>query len=417
MKKIIDIPDLRFTPGAAGVGQIQFFGDAIPLECVQLITNLTRAEIIYQFNSTTRGASAFNNATSTIVLKANTATHSAGDVIQAIVDLPDDAGDVENVLYGVCNGYPVKLRADQSGGLILADNAPSVIGSRPGLGTLVDIETTGSNSIVVQMLNGFGSLNWTVSFQASNDRTTWNAVAGWPIAGASDAITTANAAGQWIFPTLGRFFRVQCTTFASGLPTAICVSKNQYAFFPARSPAVNISQIAGSNVVNAGLAGVFAIGGNVAVGSAPTTNPISLAWDGTNTRRILTDPQLGGVVLGSNAGNNGQTAARFNQTAIGPGASQIKATPGRLTMLSVSNNGTVAGFLHFYNAATVTLGTTNDLFCVAIPASVGTLALQLPEGGLYFSNGIAAAFTNGSASNDNTAFGTAPSLTANYAFI
>lgn len=422
MKKILDRTEYIFTPGVAGVGTIRFVDDAVPFESIHLITNVTAGVVVYQFNSLTRGAAGYDETTNTLTLDADTSAQNSADVLQVIVDAPQDL-EFSPVTLAASDqqGYSVLLAANKAGQLIPADNQP-IVGARPNLGTVVQFETTGYQSVSVQMLNGFGTLNWTVTFQVSNDGTTWAAVAGWPVAGAGAPITTANAVGQWVFPAAGRFFRVQVTTFTSGFPTAVCILKNQSAWMPLSSPSiaanqsVNLAQIAGTAPVNAGLAGVLAIGGNVAIGSAPTTNPISLAWDGANTRRILTDANSGGIVLGSSVQNNGQTIGRANQTTTTPAATTIKNGAGRLTMLAVAQNSTVAGFLHIFNAF-LALGTSVDVFCFAIPANPGTYCIDLPDGGLYFSNNIILAFTAGAAANDNTAFGSAPNLTANYSFI
>lgn len=306
-------------------------------------------------------------------------------------------------------------------GQIVPADGRNIFGSLSRVGTIWIVETTGYNSIVVQLQ---GTFSGTITFQVSNDSTTWTACGGWPVAGAASPVSSATAVGQWIFPCLGRYFRCQVTAYTSGNPIAIGVLKNQFAFFPASSPSIaanssiNVAQIGATAVVTGGVAGIQAIGGNIAVGAAPTANPVPIGgWDGTNTRRILTDASSGGVVLGSSTVANGQTLARGNQTATTPAGISIKASAGRLTMITVAQMSTVAGFLHLYNAASLTLGTTTDVHCYALPGTIGNYPISLPDGGLYFSTGIQAAFTAGSGATDNTSFGSAPSLTLNYAFI
>ena len=86
-------------------------------------------------------------------------------------------------------------------------------------------------------------------------------------------------------------------------------------------------------------------------------------------------------------------------------------------MLAVSNGAANVAYLHLYNAASVTLGTTASVMVFAIPATAGAIvSIPLPDGGLYFSTGICYAFTGAAASLDNTAL-TAPTLIANLAFI
>ena len=317
-------------------------------------------------------------------------------------------------------GNAVRLGLNNWGHVIPADNQTRV-GFAGQLGqTPYSVDTIGYNSISLQIIGTFVA---TVTFQTSNNGADWNPCVAWPVAGAAVPVTTTAAVGHWQIPVVGRFFRAQITAFTSGRVDAIGILRSQPPFLNISSPSiaanssVNVAQIGATNIVTGGVAGIQAIGGNIAVGAAPTSNPVPLAWDGTNTRRILTDASSGGVVLGSSTVTNGQTLARGSQTVTTPAAISIKGSAGRLTMLTVANGGVVAGFLHLYNATAVTLGTTADVHVYAIPGAVANYPITLPDGGLYFSTGIQAAFTNGVAATDNTAFGAAPTLVANYAFI
>ena len=60
MKRILDRTDFVFTPGAAGAGTIAFRGAAPAFETIQLVTNVTRGIVVYQFNSTTKGSAGYN---------------------------------------------------------------------------------------------------------------------------------------------------------------------------------------------------------------------------------------------------------------------------------------------------------------------------------------------------------------------
>jgi hypothetical protein len=311
------------------------------------------------------------------------------------------------------NGYKRTIAVTETGQVQPPDGR-FLSAFRTSVGTIQQLDTTGFNSVSLQV---FGTFVGTVTFQVSNDATTWTAVIGWAVSGAATPVSTATAAGHFLIPAIGRFFRAQVTAYTSGSIGVAITLKNQNAFFPTSTPAVNAAQIAGTATVTSGVAGIQAIGGNIAVAAAPTANPIPLAWDGTNTRRILTDASNGGIVLGSNAITNGQSLARVTQTATTPAATAIKGSAGRLTMLNISNGGTVAGFLHLYNSTAVSLGSTSDSHVYAVPASVSAFAIPMPDGGLFFSTGISAAFTAGVAATDNTVFGSAPTLVANYAFI
>lgn len=421
MKRILDRTDFVFTPGAAGAGTIAFRGEAPAFETIQLVTNLTRGVLVFQFNSTTKGSAGYDEVTNTLTLDFDTSTHSASDVLQIIVDEPEESQRFQPVVGYDTNGYAMGLRVNARGHVVPSDQE-IVSRSLDRVGSIVLVETTGYNSVVVQLA---GTWAGTQTFEVSNDGTSWNACAGWAVAGGAAPVTSATANGHWVLPCAGRFFRVRFSTYTSGIAAVNLVLKNQPAFFPTSSPSiaanssVNLAQFGATAVVNAGVAGMAAVGGNIAVGSAPTANPIPCGgWDGTNTRRVLLDATNGGVVLGSNALSNGQTSNNHRQTATIPsGGVQAKGSAGRLTMLTISQNSTVAGYLHLFNASTVLLGTTSDVMVFAVPGTIGTYAVTLPDGGLFLSSGIALAFTAGAGATDNTSFGSAPNLCANYSFI
>ena len=421
MSKILDTTDYVFTPGAAGAGTILFRGDAPNLENVQMVFNVTRGVTIYQPNSTARGSAGFSQITNTLTLDIDTSTHSASDVLQVYVTDSTGESDVFQRVGGIDpNGYPMGIRVNARGHVVPSDQE-IVSRALDRVGSLALVETTGYNSVVVQLA---GTWAGTQTFEVSNDGTSWSVVGGWAVSGAASPVNSPTANGHWVCPCAGRFFRVRFSAFTSGVAVVNLVLKNAPAFFPASSPsiaansAVNVAQFGATNIVTAGVAGIPSIGGNIAVGSAPTANPLPLAWDGTNTRRILTDASNGGVVLGSNAVTNGQTPQLYRQTTtILNGGVQVKASAGRLTMLVISQNATVAGFLHVFNSSSAVLGTTSHQFVFAVPATVGIYAIPLPEGGLFLSSGIAIAFTAGAGTTDNTAFGTAPNLAANYSYI
>jgi hypothetical protein len=94
------------------------------------------------------------------------------------------------------------------------------------------------------------------------------------VAGAAAPVNTATANGQWLIPTAGRFFRAQVTAWTSGLVNADMALRNAAAIAPASTPSFNVSQVGGTGVVTAGVAGMLAVGGNIAEDTAATSNPI-----------------------------------------------------------------------------------------------------------------------------------------------
>jgi len=178
-------------------------------------------------------------------------------------------------------GHAMGLIVNDLGGLILADNQ-SVTGSLNRIGAVVNLETTGYNSVSVQVVPGPVAFSGTITFQASNDGTTWNSVLAWPVAGGTAPVTSTTASGQWLIPSVGRFFRAQVTAYTSGIAVVVAVLKNQSAWQPQSTPsvtiasnsAINVSQIGGTTPVTAGVAGMLAVGGNIAEDTAATSNPL-----------------------------------------------------------------------------------------------------------------------------------------------
>lgn len=262
MKRILDRTDFVFTPGAAGAGTIAFRGEAPTFENIQLVTNVTRGIVVYQFNSTTRGSAGYNEVTNTLTLDLDTSTHSASDVLQVIVEEAEDSEDFTRVGGIDSNGYGMGLRVNPRGHVVPSDQEV-VTRNLDRVGSSATVETTGYNSVVVQLT---GTWAGTQSFEVSNDGSAWSSVAGWVVAGAASPVTTSTASGHWVLPCAGRFFRVRFSTYTSGLAVVNLVLKNQPAFFPASSPS-----IAANSSVNIGQIGAGAI---VAEDSASTANPL-----------------------------------------------------------------------------------------------------------------------------------------------
>ncbi|MFO0467437.1 MAG: hypothetical protein ACK5ZS_00605 [bacterium] len=329
-------------------------------------------------------------------------------------------------------GNLVRVRANQFGQLIPADNLPFT-GGRNTAGPILTLDTTGYGSVVVQLS---GTWAGTVTFQSSNDALTWVSAIGWSVAGAATPVATSTANGQWIIPAAGRYFRVAVTAYTSGVVAASVVLKASVAQQVWNVPSWNIAQVGGSAisatsaqfgmnlvqvggtaVVTGGVAGIQAIGGNIAVGSAPTANPVPIGgWDGTNTRRILTDAVSGGVSLGANGASNGASVSTLISAATN-NLTQLKSSLGKIFIIDIQNTVASIRYLKLFNlpSSSVTMGTTNATLNFSVPAS-GKLCIVTALGLNMGGSGISYAITGGSALNDNTAIG-AGDIIANFQFV
>jgi hypothetical protein len=329
--------------------------------------------------------------------------------------LTDVSSDVRMPVAGVDPLGNLRQIAVSEFGQVMPADGRVITGSLARIGTIWMVETTGYNSISVQIFAQTAFVA-TMTFQASNDATTWAAVNGFNSTGPQSGTTTTAAAGLFIFPAIARYFRVQITAYSSGIPAAVGVLKSAPAFFPVSTPSVNLGQLNTNSIVTAAT-GVIAVGGNIAVGAAPTASPTPIGgWDGTNTRRILTDAVSGGIALGANGASNGSTMTTLVSAATN-NLTQLKATLGKIHLIDIQNTNAAIRYLKIFNlpSASVTMGTTSAVGNFSIPGS-GKLQIETPLGLNYGGTGISYAMVTGSSLTDNTAVG-AGDLIANFQFV
>ena len=272
-----------------------------------------------------------------------------------------------------------QIALTEAGQVVPADNSV-ITGSLTRIGTIWQVETTGYNSISVQIIAQV-AFTATLTFQTSNDGTTWVNAFGWASGGGAAPVQTTSAAGQIIFPTLGRYFRVQITSYTSGVPAAVGVLKSAPAFYPASTPSVTIAANSAVNIAQV-------------VGVAPT----------------------GGIALGTNGATNGSTMT----TLVSAGSNnltQLKGSLGRIHLIHIQNTNAAIRYLKIFNlpSASVTMGVTAAVGNFSIPGS-GKLEVQTDLGLNYAGTGISYAMVTGSSLTDNTAVG-AGDLIANFQFV
>lgn len=96
--------------------------------------------------------------------------------------------------------------------LELADGGTAYTGAATDLGTLFTVNTTGYNSISIQLTNTWVG---TVTFSTSNDGVNWV------------SIGTATSNGVYIYPTTGIYFMAEVTAYTSGEVDAIAFLRFQ----------------------------------------------------------------------------------------------------------------------------------------------------------------------------------------------
>jgi hypothetical protein len=257
MNIVLDRASYVFDPSSQ---TIEFLGEGFDISRLKLITNTLTNEIIYNFADATAGNGGVSG--NLLSLLYDTTSMSATDPLQVIVDIDGYNGEFTRVGGIDPNGHLMGLRVNPRGHIVPSDQEIVSV-NLDRVGSLALVETTGYNSVVVQLT---GTWAGTQSFEVSNNGSAWSSVAGWVVAGAASPVTSVTTSGHWVFPCVGRFFRVRFSAYSSGIAVVNLVLKNQPAFFPASSP-----NIAANSSVNIGQIGAGAI---VAEDTASTANPL-----------------------------------------------------------------------------------------------------------------------------------------------
>lgn len=224
--------------------------------------------------------------------------------------------------------------------------------------TVTSGSTQGFNGGSFQ-ITSIGTSN-TITFEQSNDNTTWVGLNVWGNAVTAGPVSTATAVGTYSFATSAAFVRARVSTYTSGTVTIYQTLKRGAA-----SPAMSLN--AGSQSI-----GTLAASTNL-VGDI-------------------------GVQYRANATGAASVASILSPAT--PAGASIKASAGRVAGWTLTNSAAAVRSVKFYNATAVTMGTTAAVFEVDIPAG-GTVQISLP-GGIGFSTGIMWSVTAGKGLTDNT---------------
>ena len=242
------------------------------------VTDLISAEGLYQVKSTSlyiRFNLAYTGGpVELIVIGRSGDGENAGDNIAAAFN-PDTP---IQVAFG--NG----VKQDRNGALILSDGIPYYL--------------IGPNAYVIN-LDGYSTISLqltgavTVTATQSIDGVSWSSCY---FGNNSTAILTniPNAAGIWTGPVVGKFLRVVLSgAVATALSASIVLKSTAMNgnYWNLGVNPVNVGQVGGTTTVTGGVAGILAVGGNIAAGVAPTANPVLAGGIDTGglTKRLLTD--------------------------------------------------------------------------------------------------------------------------------
>ena len=163
---------------------------------------------------------------------------------------------------------------DALGNLIISD-APQQLNLFGEVGSVLIIDTLGYQSLQLTTQAMAGAVTY------SSDKTTWSQ---WLMAGSSGGASTSFSPNSgYVFPCAARYIRIVINTAG----TATGFLRNQPFV-----EGTNLFAINGTPAVTGGVNGMLGVGGNVAAGVAPTSNPVLTGGVDTGglTRRFLTDP-------------------------------------------------------------------------------------------------------------------------------
>ena len=195
-------------------------------------------------------------------------------------------------------GARVPLKGDAQGNLAVSDAPPTQVMSGVAVGSIVSFwDTTGYQSVAVQVIVAGGA---TITYEASNTGADWVLIPGVQVSTLGGGLVqTSTTAVLLHFPAIAKFFRARIST-ASVLCTVASTLRSQPVSVTNTQVGTNLAAISGTAPVTAGVAGMQAVGGNIAAGTAPTANPVLAGGIDTAglTRRLLTDPSGAAAVVG-----------------------------------------------------------------------------------------------------------------------
>ena len=333
---------------------------------IDLITNVISNVIIYNFAVGGLGGTLSGNV---LTLQYNCSAMKSTDELQIVIDVPTPITkqpDFIQTLPYVLSLDDPEIR-DNSEALLNPDNAPYVkilsesmgqqpvqkgipvalvneqvndyqtpMDSRlnPPVNTILGgtIDTAQYHTVAIQINTGAGVTAGVLNFEGSNGidsaNSTWATI---PLFDQSSQATvpvttvtlSASTNRYFVGPIFFRYFRIRVSTAVSSGQVSVSSLFSSQSFTPSINAVVsNTAQIAGQTIATAGVNGTQAVGGNIAVGIAQTTNPLAIGGvdAGGLTRRVLTDVTGNITAVGPNANTSIGSTPIFCQAVKGNNA-------------------------------------------------------------------------------------------------
>ncbi len=236
---------------------------------------------------------------------------------------------------------------------------------------------TSATTIVSAATQGYGGGIFNLSaagtsciivFQQSWDNVNWNSLETWSPTNTNNPLTSSTGSGgAYAFNASAPYVRAAVNTYGSGTVTCSLTLKRAAQWSP-----------------------TFVMPGSNSIGTV-TLNA------GTNL--------IGYAGLGYVAGNANAASVASILSPATPAGATIKASAGRVVGIVLNNSASALRSVKFFNATSVTMGTTAAAFELDIPA--GGMVSLTPDGGIGFATGVMWAVTGAKGLTDNTTAGLA----------
>ena len=309
-------------------------------------------------------------------------------------------------LIGIKGTDGANIAADTNRLPVGLPDGAAVSGTVTSAAVLFTQDMLSYQSLTLQ-ITSIGSGN-TITFEASEDQTTWYAVICHQQGGVSG--TGATSLGLRLYQRQARYFRARVSTYGSGTVTVQgTLSIVNMSPFSVPTSNGNGTLATGTGVV-----------GNTVLRVTPVTDvnaPVNVAQingvaptmgkgaSGTGVQRVTIANDSDGIIspvpMTSGGLSISRTLSANNTTGI-----SAKGSAGQVYTIIAHNINAAARFLKLYNKATApTVGTDTPVMTLPIPGNTAGAGFVIDTGGMgiAFATGIGYGITTGVADNDTGA--------------